>query len=492
MDYYLLTFTNCEDSQFVKDKKERCYDITQLQTVQYNKFERKLIPHERRFFRAGLSNISIIIRVKGIVSEEELRKAIHKIRTQHPLVGVRIYLDKNYDAWYTSENVSENPLKVVLRKSKDQWYQELLNEYKIRFKVEKGPLARFLLLQSPEISEIIITCHHVICDGTSLAILARDLLIYLGDPDRMVKQMPEPPLATPDNFPTNVTPGKAYKFAINKMNKSWQKKKVIFDDEDVDNIFQAYWDNFNFKVISIELSKKQTSDLLELCREHGVTINSALNMAFLAARYDIRGHFEGGHQNILIPVNTRDRYKKPVGEHFGLYAAGFQFKMTHNPKLSFWENVRLFNKKVREKLNINQVFKMVALMGLMDESLTESQSFSFLGQFLTPNYSRYEKIRAFSNDTKNIANKMMKKKLAKVPGLSVTNLGLLYYPSKYGSLELERFIFVTSASPMMELVISAITVSGRLTFTINFIEETTDTLTMEKIKNKALKYLGLL
>ena len=78
-----------------------------------------------------------------------------------------------------------------------------------------------------------------------------------------------------------------------------------------------------------------------------------------------------------------------------------------------------------------------------------------------------------------------------MPGLSITNLGLLDYPSKYGSLELERFIFVTSTSPMMELVISAVTVSGRLTFSINYIEETTNTPTMQKIKNKALEYLKI-
>jgi len=36
-----------------------------------------------------------------------------------------------------------------------------------------------------------------------------------------------------------------------------------------------------------------------------------------------------------------------------------------------------------------------------------------------------------------------------------------------------------------------VTVAGRLTFTINYIEENTDTSTMEKIKKGALEYLGL-
>ena len=78
-----------------------------------------------------------------------------------------------------------------------------------------------------------------------------------------------------------------------------------------------------------------------------------------------------------------------------------------------------------------------------------------------------------------------------MPGLAVTNLGLLEYPKKYGTLELERFIFITSGTPYIELVIPVVTVAGKLTFTINYLEETTDTLTMEKIKNQTLQYLGL-
>ncbi|TKJ25531.1 MAG: hypothetical protein CEE42_07445 [Promethearchaeota archaeon Loki_b31] len=459
--------------------------------TQSKKLKRKLNSFERRFFRAPTSTISIVARVKGFISEEDLRIALNKVRQQHPLVGARIYLDENYDAWYTSENVPVNPFRVIQRKSDKDWYHELLNDYKIRFELEKGPLVRFVLLQSPEISEIIIICHHAICDGTSLAILARDLLLYIGNPGRETQELSEPPLATLENFPTNVTIGKAIMFAINTMNKKWQNVKVIFDEEDEDNIFRAYWDSFNFNIISVELNEKETSDLVEKCHQQGVTVNSALNTAFLAARRSIRGPFKGGRQNILLPVNTRKRYRKPVGEHFGLYIAGFQFKLSYNPKKDFWENAKTFGNKVREKLNINKVFKFAAITSLIDKTLVDARSFSFMGKNVPSNFSRYEKIHAFSNDEKNIVNKRAKKQIPSMPGLAVTNLGQLDYPTKYGSLELDRFIFITSGTPYIELVIPAVTVAGKLTFTINYLEETTDTPTMERIKNKALEYLGL-
>jgi NRPS condensation-like uncharacterized protein len=412
-----------------------------------------------------------------------------KVRKQHPLVGVRVYLDENFDAWYTTENVPENPLRVLKRSSEKEWYQELLKHYKIRFEIEKGPLVRFVLLNSTEISEILIICHEVVCDGTSLTILARDLLLYIGNPEREVLKMPEPPLASQENFPTGIKVGKAMMFAIKKMNELWQKKKVIFDDEDIDNLFRTYWENYRFNVISVELNEKETSDLIKKCKEHGVTVNSALNTAFLAARYSVQGNFKGGKQNIMLPVNLRKRYKNPVGEHFGHYAAGFQIKLTYNPKLDFWENAQIFNKEVKEKLNINETFKVAVLSGLIDQSIVDARSFSFIGNLVPMNFSRYEKIHAFISDEKNIINKRTKKQIPELPGLAITNLGRMDYPTKYGSLELDRFIFVASGSTFIELVISAVTVAEKLSFAINYLEEITNTETMEKIKSQALKYM---
>ncbi|MCK4285282.1 MAG: hypothetical protein KAX18_03725, partial [Candidatus Lokiarchaeota archaeon] len=193
----------------------------------------------------------------------------------------------------------------------------------------------------------------------------------------------------------------------------------------------------------------------------------------------------------LLPVNTRKLYRKPVGEHFGFYVAGFQFKLSYNPKKDFWENTKTFGKKVREKLDINKIFKFAVITSLIDKTLVDARSFSFMGKNVPSNFSRYEKIHAFSNDEKNIVNKRAKKQIPSMPGLAVTNLGQLDYPTNYGSLELDRFIFITSGTPYIELVIPAVTVAGKLTFTINYLEETTDTPTMERIKNKALEYLGL-
>jgi NRPS condensation-like uncharacterized protein len=400
-------------------------------------------------------------------------------------------MDDKDDLWYTNERVPENLLKVIQRTSDEDWNRELINEYKVRFELSTGPLARFILLQSNDVSEILIVCHHVISDGTSLAIIARDLLSYVGNPEKEVQQMPEPPLATPDNFPMDIKIGKAIGFAIKKMNELWKKNKTLFDEEDEDNIFRAFWDNYNLQIISVELTEEETSDLVEICRHNGVTVNSALNTAILAARYSVRGPFKGGRQNIMVPVNTRKRYKNPISDYVGVYVSGFNFKFSYNPKKDFWENAIIFNDKAKENLYIEKIFKFAAITELVDQTMVDARQFTFFGQLVPSTFSRYEKIHTYSNDTKNIANKRAKKQIPNFPGLAITNLGQLDYPTKYGSLELDRFIFITSGTPYIELVVPVVTVAGRLTFTINYLEETTDTSTMESIKDQALKYLGL-
>ena len=271
----------------------------------------------------------------------------------------------------------------------------------------------------------------------------------------------------------------------------WQKNSVIFDEEDEDNLFRAFRDTYTNKVLTVELDEKQTKDLIEQCKKNGVTVNSALNTAFLAAHASVQGPFKGGKQNIMVPVNTRNKYKKPVGDNIGVYVSGFQFKLSYNPKKEFWENAQLFDQGVKDNLDINQVFKFAVLQELINPAIVDARNFGFFGKDVPSDYSRYEKIHNFSIDEKNVVNRRAKKQIPKMPGLAITNLGQLEYPTKYGSLEVDRFIFITSGTPFIELVIPVVTIAGKLTFTTNYLEETTDTPTMQNIKNKVLEYLGL-
>ena len=78
-----------------------------------------------------------------------------------------------------------------------------------------------------------------------------------------------------------------------------------------------------------------------------------------------------------------------------------------------------------------------------------------------------------------------------LPGVINTNLANINFPERYGEIELERMYFAPATGPDYPLVIGVITTSGRLTLTLNYMEETVSTQTMSAIRNRALSFLGL-
>jgi hypothetical protein len=79
-----------------------------------------------------------------------------------------------------------------------------------------------------------------------------------------------------------------------------------------------------------------------------------------------------------------------------------------------------------------------------------------------------------------------------VIGTAVTNLTRLDFPRKYENLELDRLIMNPgSAAPLsnVNLILGAVTCAGKLSLLLEYAEETVDTKTMEKVKEKALELL---
>lgn len=148
------------------------------------------------------------------------------------------------------------------------------------------PAIRFILVQSPIECELIILCHHIICDGLSLAYLARDVMVHLGDPTRKVERLPDPVSVDIASIPRDVKISGIARFFINRINKKWAQTRVCFDQEDYRALSEAYWMNYTHQMLSVELFEAQTSALVERCRQEQVTVNTALAAAFVGAQME--------------------------------------------------------------------------------------------------------------------------------------------------------------------------------------------------------------
>jgi NRPS condensation-like uncharacterized protein len=329
----------------------------------------------------------------------------------------------------------------------------------------------------------------------SLAYLARDLIMYLGDPSREVDVLSAPIPITLDNLPADVSQSGVVKYFINRMNRQWAGESVFFDNEDYLNISKTYWENFNHEIFSIELSEEETSALVARCRKENVTVNSAITTAFTGAQGFVQGE-KPYHEKTVIATNLRDRLPKPPGDTVGYFAAGVELKLKYNHNKNFWENARNFHKKIKPNFTNKKVFAEIQNWLYLEPTFFEAMTFKKLGGLVLSDSTRYEKLSTFSKK-KDVVLKFLKRdnmeSLDTIRiGAGITNLGRLEFPQTYGALELDRLILQPGgAFPLSQvnMVVGVVTCSGKLSLVVEYAEQAVDPGTMEKIKDKAMEYL---
>jgi NRPS condensation-like uncharacterized protein len=466
-----------------------------LENLEVRKFERQATSAERFFAHSPFSIVTMVARIKGNVTEDMLKIAVAKVQERHALLSVRIRDDNGHGLWFTSEGVQEIPIEIVPRKSEDDWIKIHAEASRIPYEFETRPAIRFILVQSAQVSELIILCHHIICDGMSLAYLARDLMLYLGDPTHEVEVLPVPPAIDLNNLPSDVSQSALVKFLINRMNKQWAGESVFFDDEDYKILTKTYWENYHHGLFSIELSEAETSAFVARCSKENVTVNSALTSAFCGAQSFVEGE-KPYHAKIVVAANLRERIPNSPGEGMGMYAGGVELKFKYNHKRSFWENARKFHHKIQPKFTNKDLFSDVLNWLYLDPTILEAMNFKKLGALISPDSTRYKKLSAFSKKEDIVLRLLKQDNIASLEtkhwGTAVTNLGRLDFPKTYGALELDRLIMQPGGGiPLsnVNLVLGAVTSSGKLSLIVEYAEEAVDTRTMEEIKDKAMEFL---
>jgi len=465
------------------------------QSLEVKKYERKVTGAEQFFSHSPFSIVTMVARIKGNVTEEMLKSAVAKVQQRHALLRVRIKENHDHTLWFTTEGVQEIPIENVPRKSDHDWIKIHAEASKIPYEFGTLPLIRFILVQSPDVSELIILCHHIICDGMSLAYLARDLMVHLGDPSREVEVLPAPEPITLDNLPSDVALSSLVKFFINRIKRKWAEEIVFFDQEDYEVLSKTYWENYHHKLFSIELSEAETSALVTRCRKERVTVNSALTAAFSGAQSFVAGE-KPHHAKTAIAVSMRDRLPNPPGEVVGFYASGFELKLKYNHKKSFWDNARKYHKEIKPNFTNKKVFGNLPGYLQMDSNIYEALNFKKLGGLVPADSPRHDKLSDFGKREDVVVNLLQRAKMetleTKLLGPAITNLGRLDFPKTYGMLELDRLIMQPGgAFPLVhvDMVLGVVTCSGKLSLVLEYAPEAVDTRTMEKIKDKAVEYL---
>ncbi|MHA2379135.1 MAG: hypothetical protein ACXADS_07650 [Candidatus Thorarchaeota archaeon] len=458
-----------------------------------NKPYRRIITgQERRFLFGPTAHISLVLRLRGQVSEEELERAVDKMLITHPQFGVRVEWDEAgvHDA--TTEGAAKVPVNVYPRESEDHWIDVLNLEHAIPLRPSKGPLTRFILVKGDDVSELIVFCHHTISDGRSLEFALREVLLHLNDPSRDSPEFLEVPPQTLDIFPEGAEWGRLKRGLVGRINKTWGKEKVLFDEEDLVNIWEAAWKNSAYGIEIIEFDEEETQRLVEASRENDVTLNSTLLVALAKARIDAIGPYDG-KAKVATAVDARKRLRVDCSDAVGFYAGGSFMEFGYREDSSIWENVRAYHGAVSKDLENNNVFDTVVSHHYLDQTLVDAMSAAFYGAQIEPHQSRYSKLSEYASRKEGIVVKQLERMGGRAPDIISTNLGRLSIPDAVSGIKVERAFFTPSAGMKMEIVLGIATASGRLTITLNYYHGYVDGENIRNVRDRAEEILrGLL
>ncbi|MGY5859989.1 MAG: condensation domain-containing protein [Candidatus Thorarchaeota archaeon] len=451
-------------------------------------YRREVTRQERRFLFSPTSDIALALRIQGQISEKALRKAVDKVLVTYPLFGVRLEWIEDDVHWSTTEGAAEVPIKTYPRDSDESWIDALNKEHAIPLRPSKGPLTRFILIQGPDVSELMIYCHHAISDGRSLEFALREVLLHLKDANREPPKFPEMPPMTPAIFPKGAAVGKVRGAAIGRYNSKWLREKVSFDEEDLVNIWEATWKNTEYGLEIIEFDEKETQKLIEVSRENKVTLNSAILVTFVKARFDAVGRFEDKIR-VATTVDARTRLQVDCSGGVGFYAGGSFLNFNYREKSSIWDNIRSYHKDVRKQLESSKIFGVGADHFVLDQTLVDAIVVAIVGDQVEPHQSRYTKLSEFASKTDGMAAKFGKSMSGNSPEIMCTNLGKLDLPDDLPGIQIDRALFAPSSAMGMEVVLGVATTGGKLTITLNYYEGYVDGENIRKVRDRAEEIL---
>jgi amino acid adenylation domain-containing protein len=285
-------------------------------------------------------NVGMALRLKGPLDEERLAASLGEVVRRHEPLRTAYSEDDSEDG---------EPVQIVLPPSGPAPLERLdldglavpgavRAEVARPFDLQRGPVARFLLLRLGAAEHVlIVTVHHIAADGWSLQILLRDLAaVYAASP------LPPLPLRYVD-------------WAL------WQRRSLsatVLDEQ------LAFWRRELGGVPALELSTDRqrpavmdrggasrrvdlppelTAALRERARGEGTTLFSVLLSGFFAllARY-------AGQEDFAVGIASAGRSRRELEEMIGFFVSTLALRAPLTGDPGFGELLRRVRDRVRE------------------------------------------------------------------------------------------------------------------------------------------------
>lgn len=370
--------------------------------------KRKLMMVERIMYVDPETPVNCIFtaKIKGELPEQHFKSALEKIQQKHPML--RVVVDtksEKYPFFKEEKDIAPIPLRIVERKTDEDWLTESQKEWKILFEEEKSPLARLVWVRGDNVSEIFWVMPHCISDGTTGVTLMKELLQLLDDPSLELE--PYEAFKSVDEFlPSNFNV-KSKKFKA-KLYLTFARFFFMLQQKSKKrNLGQDY-------VLHQKLDPATTTQITEKCKANGVSVHALLCSAFMQAFQEVKGKEAKG--KVISPVDVRHFIPEIKQDHL------FAFAPTVDLAIKKGSSDLLNNaKQIKEDL-VQKIGKM------------EARELLWMGEQMHPIVDRMISMLKSSNGGHDV---------------TLSNMGRINIPNDYKNFSIETIFSPTVAFPWL-------------------------------------------
>ncbi len=258
-------------------------------------------------------NVVVVLRTRGTLEPETLRRALDGIQRQQALLRSRLV--GSGSRWrFEPAGEAEIPLRVSERGDDDGWRDLVEDELLRRFEPGAAPLIRCAYLAGPrgKASEILLTVHHAIVDGAALQHLLRGLLARCGGREPESAGEAGLPPSADERFPAGWRAPRRWPASARFLARQLTGE-IAFRWRARDRQPPPAGP-FNCRILTLALTEEQTRRLVRATRRRRVGVVSALDAAMLLAvvrrRYPGRG--DGAPHRYLAFPDLRPYLEPPV------------------------------------------------------------------------------------------------------------------------------------------------------------------------------------
>lgn len=321
--------------------------------------KRKLLFGERMLLGDGTEpfNAVIAFRLRGTFKKEDIEHALSQIQGKHPWLRALIQHDDHKMPWFeVPEKYPTIPVRMVNRKGEDDWQEESRREWQTLFNYGEQPLLRFIWIKGEEVSDMLFSFHHCLCDGGSAMAFLYEFLTILDHPSAKIG-IENPILGIHDVVPEAILTNRSQKLKaklIGRVAATAIKcipvgKKVVERQND----YLIHW----------KFNKEMSRELISYCKSMEVTVNTFLCAVVLQAFKKVKG--AAAFNKVSCPVDIR-RFANQIKEDH-IFAFGLMIVVSANHKISFSENLRLMQESVERKTSkLNPYITMMVMESAHD------------------------------------------------------------------------------------------------------------------------------